>query len=229
MGQFWAAFCIFLLSHIIIARGRLRSFLARYISEKTYLILYSLLSFVLLGWLIVAAHRAPRIQLWPWRHEFYWFPNIIMPFACILLVSGFIVPNPLSIAPKEKWFNANKPGFIVALTRHPILWGFFLWSFSHLLPNGEYPLAFMFFVFAVFSLAGMLTIDKKRKRSLGLQKWQDLSGRTSNILMASSAFRHGQFAFTRQDALGVVLGLILYATLYALHEPIFQIKPTPPL
>ena len=130
MLEFWVSLVIFMASHSVIARSGLRGLIVQKWGEKTYLTLYSLLSLILLTWLIIAAQNAPRIQLWPWLYEFYWMPNIFMPFACILLVSGFVVPNPLSIAANNKEFDPERLGLIVALTRHPILWGFFLWSAS---------------------------------------------------------------------------------------------------
>ncbi len=182
----------------------------------------------MLVWLVDTARDAPRQMLWAWRHEFYWFPNILMPLACILFVAGFIVPNPLSLAPRKKGFSPEKPDLIVAITRHPILWGFFFWSFSHILPNGEYPLAFLFFAFTAFSLLGLSLVDRKRKRQLGNPEWKKLSQNTSAIFLASPGLWQGRFTITSCTLAGIVLGLTLYAALYWLHEIFFSITPTPP-
>lgn len=169
MLEFWIALLVFIGSHSIIARSGLRGLIINKWSKKAYLSFYSFLSLILLAWLIIAAQNAPRVQLWPWIADLYWIPNIFMPFACILLISGFIVPNPLSIMAKNKGFDPQKPGFIVALTRHPVLWGFFLWSASHVVPNGEYPLIVMFVIFAGFSLVGLKIVDKKSKKRWGMR------------------------------------------------------------
>lgn len=102
MLEFWLSLTVFLGSHMAISRSRLKPFLISRIGKRRYLIAYSALSVILLGWLIVAAQSAPRIQLWPWEHWLYWIPNILMPFAFILLVAGFIVPNPLSYPQEQK-------------------------------------------------------------------------------------------------------------------------------
>ena len=148
----------------------------------------------------------------------------MMPLAFTLLVAGFVVANPLSITPKGEGFDPQKPGLIVAITRHPVLWGFALWSSSHLVVNGEFPLAFMFLVFLVFSLAGMVLIDRKRKREIGFPGWRDMARRTHAVIFCSSAFRSGQFCLTRRDITGIVGGLFLYAVFYALHRVFFGIK-----
>lgn len=227
MFEFWLSLFVFMASHSVISRSGLRDWLVGRLGEKLYLILYSLISIVLLAWLIISAQNAPRTQLWPWLYDLYWIPNIIMPFACILLVSGFIVPNPLSIAANEKEFNPEKPGFIVALTRHPVLWGFFLWSASHVVPNGEYPLVFMFGIFAGFSLIGLKIVDRKRIRELGMEQWETLAKNTHTVLFTSRSLWSGQFQFTRHDITGIVSGLFVYLLLYNLHEFLFGFDPTP--
>lgn len=229
MLNFWVSLVVFLGSHMLVSRTKIKPWLVSRIGMRKYLISYSVLSVALLWWLIEAARTAPRMQLWPWDHTLYWFPSVMMPFAFILLISGFIVSNPLSIAPKEQGFNPEKPGLIVAITRHPLLWGFFLWSSSHLIVNGEFPLALMFFIFLVFSLAGIPLIDRKRKRELGNTKWQSMAGNTHAIIFCSRALRTGQFHLTKQDIIGIITGLCLYAAFYALHLSFFGIDPRPPL
>lgn len=229
MLSFWVVLLVFLGSHMLISRTRLRPWLISRLGHKAYLISYSLLSLVLLWWLIEVAQAAPRIQIWPWEHSLYWFPNVLMPLAFIFLVSGLIVANPLSIAPKEKGFNADRPGLIVAITRHPVLWGFFLWSSSHLVVNGEFPLAFMFLTFVLFSTAGIFLIDYKRKRELGAASWQNMARNTHMVLFCSKAFRTGQFTLTGADKAGIIGGLLVYAVFFAFHLSFFSIDPTPPL
>ncbi len=228
MSGFWISLLLFLGSHMAVTQPVIKNFLIRSIGERSYLILYSALSLILLGWLIQEARQAPRVFLWPWVHSLYWVPNIVMPLVFILLVAGFIVPNPLSIASKSEGFNPERPGLIVALTRHPILWSFFLWSSSHLIVNGTYPLALMFAIFSLFSLMGLKLIDKKRKRELGIEKWQKQARHTHSLLFCSKAFWSGQFALTNKDLFGISLGLCLYLIVYRSHVYLFGIDPIPP-
>ena len=228
MFAFWISLAVFLGSHMLFSRTKIKPYLVARIGMKAYLIAYSILSVVLLWWLIDTARMAPRTILWPWNHGLYWFPAIMMPFAFILLAAGFIVENPLSIAPREQGFIAAEPGLMVALTRHPLLWGFALWSASHLIVNGEFPLALMFFIFLAFSLAGIPLIDRKRKRELGPARWHDLARHTHPVLFCSIALRTGRFRMTRRDLISIAAGLCLYGCFYALHPVLFGIDPTPP-
>lgn len=229
MVEFWLSLAIFLGSHMAISRTRLKPFLISRIGKGRYLVAYSALSVVLLGWLIVAAQNAPRIQLWPWDHWLYWIPNILMPFAFIFLVAGFTVPNPLSISSRAEGFDPEKPGLIVATTRHPVLWGFLFWSLSHIIPNGEYPLVLMFMIFTLFSIAGMALLDFKRKREMTESIWLQYSKYTHPVLFCSKAFLSGHFRLTKQDIFGIILGLFIYVVFYILHGSLFGIVPMPPL
>jgi len=229
MLQFWLALFLFFVSHTVISRSGLRGFLIGICGERLYLFLYSLLSIALLAWLIMAAIDAPRVALWPWAHWTYWIPNIAMIFACILLVAGFLVPNPLSVIPRKDGFDPEKPNLTTALTRHPVMWGFFLWSAAHIPPNGEFPLAFMFCLFAVFSLAGLKIIDRKRIREMGEKHWQDAAHNTHAVLFCAKSLRRGQFQVTRRDFAGIGAGFLLYVVFYGAHRPLFGITPLPPL
>ncbi len=227
--EFWLALFTFLTSHSALSWVGLRALIVKKWGEKAYLILYSILSTILLVWLIVAAQNAPRIQIWPWLHELYWIPNMIMPFACILLMLGFIVPNPLSIIPRNKNFNPERPSFAIVLTRHPTLWGFFLWSTSHIIPNGEYPLVIMFVIFSIFSLLGLVITDKKLQKDLGHKTWNSMAKNTHSFIFLSPSLWRGKFQFTKYDAIGIFLGLFLHVILYYMHGLLFNISAMPPL
>ena len=227
MMQFWFALLIFIGSHAI-SRMPLRDYIIRSVGKKTYFMAYSVFSFITLSWLIYAAVQAPRLVLWPWVHGLYWVPNLLMPLASILLISGFLIPNPLSLVPRLHNFNPARPPMVVAVTRHPILWGFFLWSASHIFPNGEFPLAFMFLIFALLAIAGTKMIDKKNQRILGMLEWQRISAYTSNIPFNSIFFWRGQFSFGVHDLTGILGGVLFYIIFFHLHRTLFAIMPIPP-
>ncbi len=229
MLNFLIALTVFLLTHMIFSRTALKPLVVARYGMRTYLVAYSLLSLVLLAWLIDAAVTTPRTELWPWNHALYWIPAILMLPACILLIAGFVVANPLSLAPRETRFDDTRPGLIVAITRHPVLWGFALWSGSHLVVNGEFPLALMFAVFLVFALLGMSLVDRQRQRVLGMSRWRQLAQHTRTLPLASPALWSGRYCLTRRDCLGILGGSVAYVALFKLHAPVFGIMPVPPL
>jgi uncharacterized membrane protein len=172
MIEFLAALLLFLAAHSIPARPAIRGRFVAALGERTYLILYSILSIALLAWLISAAVRAPVVPFWPTEIWSYHLALAVMLPACWLLTGGLASPNPLSVSLSRAQFDPRHPG-IVGLVRHPVMWGFALWAFVHAIANGDLVSLVMFGGFLVFSLAGMKLLDRRRKRQLGAA-WESL-------------------------------------------------------
>ncbi len=224
MVEFFLALTLFLLSHSIPARPGLRTRLANLLGERTYVVLYSILSLGLLAWLISAATRAPYIPLWELALGQYYAPVILMLPAFILFVGGAINPNPLSISFIRRPFDPARPG-VVAVTRHPILWGFALWAFAHVVPNGDLVSLIMFGGFGLFALAAMPLIDRRKRRGLG-PDWETLAERTSAIPFL--ALLQGRTRLRSPGAtllVAIVGGICVYLTMLWLHPWLFGPDP----
>lgn len=224
MIEFAAALAIFLLSHAIPARTGLRQRLSAAIGERSYMILYSLLSLVLLAWLISAAARAPFIPLWDLELWHYHVPLALMFPAAMLFVGGAVTPNPLSISFSRRPWQPARPG-LVGITRHPILWSFALWSFAHVVPNGDLVSLIMFGGFGLFAIAGMALVDRRKRRGLGDQ-WRDMAGRTSIVPFvallqgrASGRWRLGELVAT------LLGGVLVWFALLHLHPLVIGPDP----
>jgi uncharacterized membrane protein len=223
------AFATFFLSHILPARPTVREWLIRLAGKNCYLWAYAALSIILFGWLIVAADRAPYIALWqfsPWQT---WIPNVAMPFACLLLAFGIATPNPLSIAShNDETFDPESPG-IAGVTRHPVLWAAAFWAFAHVVPNGDLAHLLMFGSFGAFSLLGMLAIDTRNQRRLGIAKWNYLSRNTSLVPLFGLAGGRWRLSFRPSDLVRLIIATSLYVGSLALHQSIIGVSPFPPL
>jgi hypothetical protein len=116
--EFISAGLLFLLTHRVPTIPLVRAKIVSAIGERGFLITYSALSIIVLTWLIIAAGRAPYIEVWataPWQ---YWLPNIAMPIVCILIGFSVAAPNPLSFGgSKPEAFDPDHPGF-AGVTRH---------------------------------------------------------------------------------------------------------------
>lgn len=220
MTEFFLILALFLLSHSIPARPALRERLTAILGERTYLILYSILSLGLFAWLISAAMRAPFVPLWDLSISHYFVPVVLMLPAFILFVGGAVSPNPLSIAFSRRPFDPDRPG-IVAVTRHPILWGFALWAFAHVIPNGDLVSLIMFGGFGLFALAAMPLTDRRKNRQLG-PDWKRLAAGSSILPFAGRApwrWPRGTLAMT------LIGGGLLYLALLWLHPMLFGPDP----
>ena len=160
MTQFIVSLLVFLALHSVPAIPAIRQKLVKTLGRRTYLILYSLASLAALGWVFHAALRLDYVELWspePWQA---WFPIVLSPLAFFLLVAGLISPNPVSISFRR---GDNQPGAIVSITRHPVLWGFFLWAVGHVIANGDLRSLILFGVLALFAVFGIVMTERRNK------------------------------------------------------------------
>jgi uncharacterized membrane protein len=225
--EFIAAFVVFLLSHAIPARPAVRAALVNSLGERGFLIGYSVVSLAILTWLIVATGRAPIVLLWDFAHWQMWAPNIAMPLVCMLAAFGIGAANPLSFGGNQNArFDPAHPG-IVGIVRHPLLWAIGLWSGSHVVPNGDLAHVLLFGFFALLALAGMLVIDRRKRRQLGVAVWTNLAERTSFWPLASLIKRRWRPNSLRLDPMRIAIGLLAWLVLLLVHPLVIGVSPLP--
>ncbi|WP_372573718.1 NnrU family protein [Ruegeria jejuensis] len=216
--DFTLALLAFLASHMIPARPRVRSALVEAVGLRPYILGYSLLSVLILIWLVSAAAQAPYVQVLPPHDALRWAPALLMALACPLIVAGISICNPLSFGGLGQGdFDPEHPG-ILALTRHPLLLALMLWSLAHLLANGDLAHVILFGGFAVFSLAGMALIDRRKRRMMGAE-WEQLARNTARFSL------RGLSALAQPHAL--IGGAALYLLFFALHGTVIGLSPVP--
>lgn len=222
-GEYLAAWAVFLLSHMLPARPRLRPALVSLLGQRGYVTLYSCASVAVLAWLIAARGRAPYLPLWDWAAWQAWVPNVAMPFACVLLALGIGIPNPFSIGgARPERFDAARPG-ILGVTRHPVLVGITLWAASHIPPNGDLASVTLFGAFALMGLVGMGALDRRRRRAWGREAWLRMSRRTG--LVWPGVGELGKASAMKRIAFGLAVWLLLLW----LHRPLIGAVPLPAL
>jgi uncharacterized membrane protein len=226
-AEFCAAFAVFLLSHAIPARPRVRAALIAALGERWFLVVYSIVALAVLAWLIVAAGRAPFVELWPFEPWQMGAPNLVMPLVCMLAAFGVGAANPLSFGGNpNRAFDPAQPG-IVGVARHPLLWAIGLWAGAHLLPNGDLAHVILFGFFVAMALVGMAIIDRRKQRQLGRARWAWLAANTSFVpLVALLAGRWRPRALTI-DLKRLAIGLAAWLTLLLLHAPVIGVSPLP--
>jgi uncharacterized membrane protein len=173
LAEFVLSLAAFLAAHVVPTRPAIRGRLVAAMGERAYLAGYSVLSVLLLAWVVVAAVRAPYVPLWtpaPWT---YLVPIAVMPLSLMLLGAGLASPNPLSVSLNRRETGAT-PG--VGGMRHPVMWGFALWALSHIPPNGDVVSLILFGGLALFAVGGMKALDRRRRRELGEERWRALAG-----------------------------------------------------
>ncbi|MGO9984454.1 MAG: NnrU family protein [Rhodomicrobium sp.] len=228
-AEFLCALGVFLASHIVPARPAIRRTLRAWLGGGAYTIVYSLVSLGLFAWLIVAAGRAPHLQLWdfaPWQ---LWAPNLVMPLACLLVAFGIAAKSPFSLGAREDTgFDPHRPG-IAGITRHPLLWAVTLWAAAHTVPNGDLAHVILFGLFALFGLAGMAALDARKRREWGPELWEKRTAHTSVIPFAAAFTGRFSAAGLRADPVRLLAALAIYLALLFLHPIVIGVSPLPAL
>ncbi|PCJ10535.1 MAG: NnrU family protein [Rhodobacteraceae bacterium] len=215
--EFIAALTLFMASHMFPMRPPMRPWLVARLGLKGYFISYSVLSLLVLAWLIVAASRAPYIGIIPQWEILRWAPIVVMPLACLIAVGGMMGQNPLSFGGLgAKEFDPDTPDML-AVSRHPLLVAMALWAGAHMLANGDLAHVILFGLFAGFAVMGMTLIDRRKQRQLGQDEWQRLAQNTSRLNL-----RHLPLT-----PVPLAIAAVVFLALIALHEPVIGYVPLP--
>lgn len=159
-AQVILATAAFVGTHLVMSHP-LRAPLVARLGERGFLGLYSLVSFVTLGWVVWAMlHTGPEPLLWialPWA---WWLAGAVMLVASILLV-GSLIGNPalpgMPVAERE-------PRGVFAVTRHPMMWSFALWAFAHALVWPQPSVLVLTGGIALLALVGAAGQDAKKSK-----------------------------------------------------------------
>ena len=226
-AEFAAAYAVFLLSHAVPARPAVRRKLAAALGEHGYLFAYGAASIAALTWLIGASGRAPYVPLWSSAAWQPWLANLAMPLACLLIAFSVGAPNPLSFGGRPAGFDPARPG-VAGVARHPLLLALALWAGVHAMANGDLAHVLLFGGFFGFALSGMRALDRRRRRQLGEVEWTRLAACTSNWPLAPLLAGRWRPRAALPDAARLVLGLLLWLGLLALHPVVIGVSPLPP-
>jgi uncharacterized membrane protein len=225
LWQLGLAVAVFLASHSLLTRPAWRRPAEAALGRTGFTLAYSLLSLLLLAWVVAAAMAAPVVVVWKQAEWMRWLPPLAMPWACLLGFAGMTTPNPFSIGPGSigpggRGFDPAKPG-ILRLTRHPVLAALALWAGAHILPNGHLAALLLFVPLLALAVAGPRMLDAKRRRSLGPEEWQRLAAATAARPLDWPALLR-EVGWWRLAG-----GLALYALLIALHPLVIGVSPLP--
>ena len=222
MIQFILAFALFLALHSVPAIPAIRQGLVARLGRRLYLALYSIASIASLGWVFQSALALEYLELWPPAAWQAWLSLVLVPIALVLLIAGLASPNPLSITFRR---GSDRPGAIIAITRHPVLWGFVLWAASHVLANGDVRSLMLFGALGLFAVFGMVMTDRRNRRRLG-PDWTRLSETSS--LLPFAALLAGRSQLRLDPPLGIGIAGATLITAWLLlggHAALFGADP----
>lgn len=224
LGSLVAAAAAFVASHVVLSAAPLRASLVARLGERPFLGLYSAVSLILFGWMIAAFAAAERIDLWVPPMGLRLVAAAIVLFAFVFIVAGVTAPNPTAVGQERA--IAAPPGGILAVTRHPMMWGIVLWGIAHLLGSGDARGMIVFAAMIVLALAGMAHIEARKKAALG-SAWEGFAARTSLVPFAAIASGRSRFSLAEIGWGRLGLALAAYAGFLYGHRLIFGVAPIP--
>lgn len=229
MSTLLAAAAAFLALHLIVSGTRLRDVITAAIGERTYLGLFSLASFGLIVWLVIAYNRAqlgndPQIYDLGEGVRHLGIPVVALAF--LLGVQGLLMANPTRVQIGSVALDAGNVNGVLRITRHPFLWGVALWSGFHLVANGDEASLVFFGSFFVLALLGTISIDAKRRRKLG-PAWQTFADATSNAPFVAAIGGRNRIRFAELFGWRFWVAFALFLAILLSHHRLFGISPFP--
>ena len=167
--------------HMVPALGQTRAHLVSRLSLSGYKGLFTLFSLLGLSLMIYGKARAPHIDIWhpaPWSHDIA--PILMLPSIILLAAAKF-------------------PTNIKRLTPHPMMWGFMLWSGTHLLANGDLASIILFGAIGAYSIIAILSANRRGARVS-----------TTTVLPS-------------KEAVVIGFGVAVYVSLLFLHPMLFGV------
>ncbi|MES2057949.1 MAG: NnrU family protein [Pseudomonadota bacterium] len=203
-----AAAAAFVGTHFLLSHPLRRPIVAR-AGEGVFLIIYSLVAAVTLGWLAIA-YRAVGAEtpLWQVGDATWAAASLVMLIASVLLL-GSLIGNPALPNPGTPGAAPAAARGVFAVTRHPMMWAFALWGVSHI---AVFPLCsniILSVAVIVLALVGAALQDKK-KEALQPERWRAWEAKTSYWPFAAIAAGRARFGGFRPHDIagGVVLWLV---------------------
>jgi len=190
-------------SHFALSHPLRASSVGRF-GERGFQLIYSVIALILFAAMIWAYASVPgQATLWTAGDAVWATASALMWLGSILFVGSFIGNPALPGAPR-----VAVPSGVLAITRHPMMWGFAAWAVVHLIVLAT-PEALLFDgAILLLALGGSLGQDRKKRKLMG-ERWHEWSAQTAFWPFARGLQSPGTFA--------LVGGTLLFLIATGLH------------
>ncbi len=161
----------------------LRDPLVRRMGESAFRGLYAIVALATLLWTVGAYKAVPATApAYVAGDEAWLVASVAMLFASVLF-AGSLIGNPALPSPNANAAATRNALGVLAITRHPMMWGFAIWALTHLLlwPTPENHV--LTTAILLLSLGGALAQDMKKARLMG-DAWRGWCRRTAFVPFA---------------------------------------------
>ncbi|MGN7928463.1 NnrU family protein [Sphingopyxis sp. 22461] len=208
MSLLIATCVLFVGSHLMLSHP-LRDGLAGRLGERGFQIVYSIVAIATFI-MVVQAWRGmpPEPPLWVVDDPLWILTSLIVLFASILFI-GSLIGNPALPAPGAAKAAQAAPRGVFAITRHPMMWGFALWAFAHVLVMPTTAQIILSATIIFLALIGSAGQDAKKARLMG-GAWRQWAARTSFVPYARQVGGVTPWADTIPRPHALLGGIILW-------------------
>ena len=211
------AAALFLATHFV-ASTPLRPKLVAAMGEWPYRGAYSAVALITFGWMIWAYVHTAREPLWTGLR---FLPVLVMPFAFILIASGYF-RNPTMVGADALLKSEDPARGMIRITRHPIMWGLMLWAAAHVLARGELKALVFFGSFLVLGALGTLAMDRRKRSN---PDWARFAAVTSHVPFVAIAQGRNRLVWSEIGWKRPLIGLVVFAVFFAAHPWLFGVRP----
>jgi uncharacterized membrane protein len=200
----------FLMSHPLRAR------LVGALGDKGFQIVYSLVS---LGTFVGAIKHYREVPdsapLWSAGDGIWAVASLLMLIGSMLF-AGSIFGNPALATPGAAGFTKTTPTGALAITRHPMMWGFASWALCHLLVSPQPKIIALCIAIGFLAIAGSAGQDRKKALLMGAD-WQHWLKQTSFIPFAGQISGRIGWAIAMPKRTVLLAGLALWLVATRFH------------
>ena len=107
-----------------------------------------------------------------------WIVASIITLLALVLFAGSLIGNPALPAPNAEKAALQAPSGVFKVTRHPMMWGFGLWAFAHLIAAPTSRTVVVALAIGVLALIGARLQDRKKELLMG-DAWRQWEANTS--------------------------------------------------
>ena len=149
---------------------------------------------------------------------------LLMLLSLIILIAGFITPNPGAMGAQEADKRASSARGILKISRHPGFVAFSTFGFAHMLMNGFLGDLIFFGTFPALSIIGGFHQDARKEAQLG-NSYKSLEASTS--FFPALAIVQGRQHWTASDMpwIAIAIGIAVTAIIVWLHPALFGGDP----
>ena len=181
IGMLALASVAFVGTHFLMSHP-LRGAMVGKLGERGFAGVYTLVSLATFAWMIkvypAASAEAPQL-LWDGGRWGFVAATLLMWLGSVLFV-GSLRRNPAFPRPGRPIERIDEPNGVYSITRHPMMWGFALWSATHAIVNPTLASLILSASIAFLALVGAALQDAKKETLLG-DVWREWRSKTSFV------------------------------------------------